>query len=312
MNTPPESEQKSLAIPKFISNFFKIVIVGILGKLVFDFLKDGYLFVTYSPPEPPHTSREIYKILRHQKSFYIEHNRFTKKYTDLSVDDARFSQIDFEVEMQNMGNRLFVYVHNKSKNKTKEKTSFGIITPIESNQSQQLTPYKKLHHEYFMSLVCSSDVRGTPLPRGLEITQFSERCPVGYTKYTVDRDVEYLPIFNMRSILNQQVKIYTLHQKFEEDIPTDSDIFIASKSDKYYYQIYSKAEQLIVIARPKTSEKASNLMTYLAIVQVNTNQGKSFIVRYCKSETAKIVIPSISLDTIKLYKGCPVGYRPQF
>ncbi len=311
MSLSPESKQKLSVTSKAISNLFKISIIGIAAKFMFIFLQDGYLFVTHTPPDPPYVNREIYRILRHQKNFYIEHGRFANKYADLSTEDAKLSQANFEVEMKVVKNKLIVYVHDKFKNKGIEKTSFGIVNPIKQKHDQLSNQDSNFYQERFLSLVCSSENRGISQPTDIQFNKISDQCPSGYNQYFANRDTEYLPAFNIRSILEWQFKIYRNKRKFTESLPRDPDFFIASDPEKYQYQIQSEAEKTIVIAQPKLSENNLKWKTYLVIATVNTNQKKIFTTRYCESEIKKVTIPTIS-DIAKLSKDCPTGYRPQF
>ena len=309
MKNSLNSRQEKHIYLRIINNIF----LGILAAFILFSLRIGYDFAFYTPPRISHTNRQIYKIIRYQRAFYMEHNTFADKYRDLSIEEQISPQDYFEIEMKKLDNELIGTIHDTSIERSLEKASFGIIEPILEKQFFQLNQGKNLQQYHFSSSICTNDKRGISQLSNTAIADFFAggitQCPEGYTQYVVDRDLVYLPRFNIESMLEKQLKDYQSQQKFAKRLPEDP-YFVANKLDNYQYQIQATSKQVIISTKPKFWNKKAE-WTYLAIAEAKDGKQKErFITRYCGSDTHNIPIPNIS-EIVKISKGCPTGYKPQ-
>jgi Type IV pilin-like G and H, putative len=312
MGTSNRSNRKSSATFKFI-----------LISIVLFILQQFFASLMWSPPSHHnHTVAKVAAVSHAQKEFYIKHGKFNKSDSNLDSIAMVGGNLPnwYQLEMKDIDRKLIVAVRHKSPKDDKEKSSFGIIQVLKSEQIQQSKQKNQVQWQnlQILSVICKSEKSGIPLPSDIELANFSvdgtslkeNRCPVGYTQESTDWERVHLPTSNIYRILAEQYETYEHQKKFAGNLPSTPN-FITTNTDNYHYQIQANAKQLIVSAQPKSFEDPSD-WTYLAIIEVKDGKRKDpFNRRYCRSETPNISIPTIAAIA-KLSKDCPAGYKWHF
>ena len=137
---------------------------------------------------------QIKKIIDEQKENYKYTGNFTSKYSELP-DKKRYIARSYKVEIKTKSNQLIIAIRHSSLKKDREKTSFGIINILRFKQIHNLNSNQlkrnKIKWQYLdmESFVCSSEKIGTPLPSDIELTNISDKCPVGYIQHSIDKQL---------------------------------------------------------------------------------------------------------------------------
>jgi hypothetical protein len=305
MSRPPKSQD---SIGKFILMVFTAPLV-LLALLYICFAI--FAVFSFQPSPKKRVLQTINLTLLTEKSYYLERGKFTENYDELAIgvitNDSPKKPYDFQ--LRDLGDNFIVVARHESPQDDIEKTTFGTIQVLKSQEIRQLNTKSQWQYLEIVSSICQSEKLGTPLPSDLQLASKADRCPIGYK--LSDRKVtrSHQPQTNINFVLVEQRRTYKSKGKFTKNI-TETPNFIKVNPEQYDYRIQTTPKQIIVSAQPKSFQDPRN-WTYLAISKVDRsikNKDSQITNLYCESEKQNIPIPTSS-ELDKIDKGCPVGYK---
>jgi hypothetical protein len=189
MSLSPKSNQTKLNNTRnrnFVKNGLITIGVLLFIQQFFNFSPDSHQS-QHGRGEAPES--KVKNTISKQKHLYAIRGEFSTDINNYLTEEDKLLD-GYRMKIKSINNKLILSVSYAPKANL-EQTAFGIIKVL---RSKQLPSDKKVREgiewQYLetLSFICSPKQPGTSLPSDIELTNVSDKCPVGYTQSSIKQD----------------------------------------------------------------------------------------------------------------------------